>query len=308
MIWMILAGVALTHAPAAGSVDTTFAVPAMVRVEIENFAGDVVVRTWGKNEVRIASSRPLRDCAEGGQNRRSSERCAPSVRVSGSVVRIEGSGSWLGQGGSRITDYEVTIPAAAALRITGPYADVSVEGAGGDVTVETLRGDVRVKGGNGRIDLRSVQGEVSLEQARGRIALSAVNQGIRVSDVEGDITAEAVNGGVVLRRIRSSNVSASTINGEISYEGTLRDGGRYSLTTHNGDVVLTVPDGTNATFALATFNGEVESALPIRLTETHGGKRFSFTLGSGSARVELESFNGTIQLRRQGGGRNRTED
>jgi DUF4097 and DUF4098 domain-containing protein YvlB len=307
MIWMILAGVALTHAPAAESADTTFPAPPGARVEIENFAGDVVVRTWGKNEVRIVSSRPLRDCPRGGQNRGSAEPCAPSVRVSGSVVRIEG-GTWLGQGGSRITDYEVTIPATAALRINGPYADVSVEGAGGDVTVETLRGDVRVKGGNGRIDLRSVQGAVSLEQARGRIALSAVNQGIRLSDVEGDITAEAVNGAVVLRRVRSSNVSASTINGEISYEGTLRDGGRYAFTTHNGDVVLTVPDGTNATFALATFNGEVESALPIRLTETHGGKRFSFTLGSGSARIELESFNGTIQLRRPGGGRNRTEN
>src|SRR6185437_6260580 len=110
MIWMILAGVALTYAPAAVSADTTFPAPPGARVEIEHFAGDVVVRTWGKNEVRIASSRPLRDCAAGEQNRRSSERCAPSVRVSGSVVRIQGSGSWLGQGGSRITDYEVTIP------------------------------------------------------------------------------------------------------------------------------------------------------------------------------------------------------
>jgi DUF4097 and DUF4098 domain-containing protein YvlB len=266
------------------AMDTTFTIQADARVEIENFAGDVVVRTWNRNAVRVVASR--------------SERDRVQVRSTGAVVRIESGGA---RGPSRIVDYEVTIPATAALRVSGPFADVSIDGAGGDITVETVQGDVRVRGGNGQISLRSVEGAVSLERARGRISLSAVNDDIRGIQLDGEISAESINGDVRLEGIRSSNVSASTLNGTLTYEGTIRDQGRYALTTHNGDLVLVVPNGTNAAVSIATFSGRVESALPITLTETRRGQRFQFTIGNGSARIELESFNGTVYLKRPSG-------
>ena len=39
---------------------------------------------------------------------------------------------------------------------------------------------------------------------------------------------------------------------------------------------------------------------PVTLTETRKGKRFNFTVGSGSAQVSLESFQGTVRLVRPG--------
>ena len=63
----------------------------------------------------------------------------------------------------------------------------------------------------------------------------------------------------------------------------------------------------NATVSIATFNGEFESEFPVTLTEARKGKRFSFTLGSGSAQVTLESFQGTIRLVRPGTLRNRED-
>jgi hypothetical protein len=43
----------------------------------------------------------------------------------------------------------------------------------------------------------------------------------------------------------------------------------------------------------------------VQITEARPGKRFNFVTGSGSARVELESFDGSIQLvRRTAPGRN----
>jgi DUF4097 and DUF4098 domain-containing protein YvlB len=266
--------------------DTTFTIAAGARIEIENYAGDVVVRTWNRNAVRVVASRPDRDRVR--------------VRTTNAVVRIE---SDLKRGPSRTIDYEVTIPAAAALRVSGPYADVSIDGVGGDITVETVQGDVRVRGGNGQISLRSVQGSVSLEQARGRISLSAVNDDIRGTQLEGEISAETINGNITLAGIRSGSVSASTLNGTLSYEGTIRDQGRYALTTHNGDLVLTLPGDANAAISIVTFSGKVESALPITLTETRQGRRFQFTIGNGSARIELESFNGTVHLKRPGAAR-----
>jgi len=270
--------------------DTTLAVPAGARIEIENLAGDVIVRTWDRNAVRVTAS-------GGGAPR-------TAVRLAGAVLRVETDAR---RDARRPVDYALTIPATAALRVTGPFNDVSVDGAGGDVSVETVRGDVSVRGGNGAISLSSVQGSITLERARGRIRVSAVNDDIRVSDTTGDIVAEGVNGSIVLQGIESNSVEASTVNGSLSYDGTIRDGGRYRLTTHNGRIALGVPDRTNATFSVATFNGEIDSALPLSITQVRRGERFTFTLGSGSARVDLESFNGTIQLRRPGGARNQED-
>ena len=42
------------------------------------------------------------------------------------------------------------------------------------------------------------------------------------------------------------------------------------------------------------------ATLASRLSGTRKGKGFNFTLGSGSAQVTLESFQGTIQLVRPG--------
>jgi DUF4097 and DUF4098 domain-containing protein YvlB len=94
-------------------------------------------------------------------------------------------------------------------------------------------------------------------------------------------------------------VDANTVNGDISYEGTIRPNGRYRLATHNGDVTVVVPDGADALVSVSTFQGDFASDFPITLRERHG-KRFEFTLGKGSARLELESFQGTIELRRPG--------
>ena len=48
---------------------------------------------------------------------------------------------------------------------------------------------------------------------------------------------------------------------------------------------------------MSTYAGEFEAPFPIRLLRgTEPGKRFAFALGNGKAKVDLESFQGAIQL------------
>ena len=110
---------------------------------------------------------------------------------------------------------------------------------------------------------------------------------------------ETVNGDVQLQKVQSDNVEANTVNGDVVYDGTIRPNGRYRLVTHNGDITVTIAEGTSAVVSVSTFQGEFESAFPVTLTGRRG-KQFDFTLGSGSARIELESFAGTIRLERPG--------
>ncbi len=201
------------------------------------------------------------------------------------------------RGPPQSVDYDVTVPKGMALTLSGLYTDIKVTGVDAEISAETVQGEITVSGGSGYVSLKSVQGAVTLEGCRGRIEVSSVNEGVTVRGCNGDINAETVNGDIELTGIESSAVDASTVNGDITYEGALRDAGRYRLSTHDGDVNVTIPARSNASVTVATLNGDFESCFPVQLTGVTPRHRFTITIGSGSAKVELESFNGDIKLR-----------
>src|SRR5262249_19374441 len=147
----------------------------------------------------------------------------------------------------------------------------------------------------------SVQGSVTLRNAKGRIEVHSINQDVHVASSTGEIKAETVNGEIALEKVDATNLDASTVNGDVAYDGPIHDGGRYALSSHNGDITIAVAPTANASVAVSTFGGEFESDFPVTLTEGRKGKRFNFTLGKGGgAMIELESFQGTIRLARPG--------
>ncbi|PYQ98738.1 MAG: hypothetical protein DMF96_09720 [Acidobacteria bacterium] len=211
-------------------------------------------------------------------------------------------------GRPRSLDYTLSVPSWMAITVGGMYADVTMEGVGGDVSVETTHGDINVRGGSGFVSLKSVQGEITLEKAKGRIEVRAINEGIRLADISGDLSAESTNGSIILDRIDSGNVDLYTVNGNISYDGPIKDKGLYRLTTHNGLIAMPIPEKVNAMLTVRTYNGGFRSTFPLGSdTAERRNKRFTLTLGNGSAHVELESFGGTISLRRPGEPRPETE-
>ena len=277
----LLAVAAMIAAPLQDT-DTTFAVAPNARLNVSVMRGDLVIRTWNRNEIRVIAdhSRSMRIAVSGSSS---------SARVR---VRDE-------MGGMSDVDMEMTVPASMSIQVDGTFLDTDIDGVEGEVSVQTVQGDVTVRGGRGRVSLHSVQGDIVLSGAVGRIDVSSSNGEITLSNVDGEISAESLNGEVELRGIHSGNVEATTINGEISYDGTIEDNGRYRFETHNGDITLSVSPDVSATFTVSTFAGEFDSSFDITLTESSSqGKRLGFTLGRGSARVSLSSFGGTISLKR----------
>jgi hypothetical protein len=49
--------------------------------------------------------------------------------------------------------------------------------------------------------------------------------------------------------------------------------------------------------SIATFDGELVSDIPIQIEGDISKRRFSFTMGTGRALVELSSFDGEIRLK-----------
>ncbi|MGQ0560993.1 MAG: DUF4097 family beta strand repeat-containing protein [Gemmatimonadota bacterium] len=273
----------LAAALAQQQTDTTFAIRPGARVEVETFGGEINVKTWNRNEVRVQAAHGRRD--------------AINIDTRGNSVQIEAEGR---VGPAMAVNFTITVPPSVALDLSGVHTEISVEGVTGDVDAETVQGGIRVSGG-GRLDLESVEGEIVVDKARGRVSANTVNRGIRITNVIGDIEAETVNGPIVLRAVQASTVDLATVNGRIVYDGTMRDGGDYAITSHNGGVWVVVPDKAGVTVSISTFNGELDSTLPITLRGESGRKRsMNFVFGSGSARLDIESFGGDIHLRRPG--------
>ncbi len=258
--------------------DTTIIAGRGQRLQIDAHAGDVTVRAWKRDAVQIVTDED--------------ERSRVEIRSSPTLMSVRAGG----RHGVSSVDMEISIPAWMPLRVSGVYGDVTVTGVQSAVSVETVQGDVVVRGGGGSVDLQSVEGSVSLDGANGRLSLNSVNSDVRVSNSRGEVAAESVNGEILLDRVDAASVNASTVNGDVTYEGPIKNGGRYTLSSHNGDLTVALDQSANAAVSVSTFNGEFESSFPVTIRDTRRGKRFSFSLGTGSAQVDLQSFEGTIHL------------
>jgi DUF4097 and DUF4098 domain-containing protein YvlB len=272
---------ALVAAPMQDT-DTTFAVRAGGRLNLDTFEGSVSITTWNRATMRVQATHD------------------DDTRIE---IENRAGGVWLrgrSRQGPAEVDYQLTVPADMSLEISAHEGNVTIEGTRGEVQVNSVEGTITVNGGRGRIALTSVEGDITVIGADGRLSLTTVDGSITLRQVSGDIEANTVDGEITMNGVNGTNVDAKSVDGAITYNGTFKDGGHYSLGTHDGDVTVRVP-AINAAVSVSTFSGEFESDFPVTITGRTQRKRMDFTLGNGSARVELESFDGTISLRKGNG-------
>lgn len=277
----LLMVIALTMQQSARSdTDTSFAVIQGTRLKLHNQGGDIRVKAWDRDQVRIQADH--------------SSRTEVGVEVRGSVLELSARGR---RGLSSMIDYTITVPAWMAVDLGGMYADVSVEGTQAAIKVETLEGDIDVRGGADVVSLRTVNGRIDLVGANGRIDLNAISDDIAVADVKGDLVVESVSGDIDLRRVDARSVDAQTVSGDVVFEGRLTGTGNYSLLTHSGDVTVAVPEGTNASISVSSAGGDVSTSMNLQAERT-SRRRQTYRLGTGGATIEIETFNGDVDLLR----------
>lgn len=269
-------------APTAQQIDTVVPVPPGGRLDLELMQADVTVRTWDRAEVRVAARTGRVD-----------------VRVTDGVVKIRSDFARAGAGMMTPVALELTVPRDLGVGLDGQSLSADLRGMGGEVSVSTLQGTVRLEGGRRYVELHAMQGEVYCSGAEGRIDLETTNGSITATGVGGEIRAHSLNGQVTLRDARASAVDAYTLNGGIEYVGSIAAGGEYKLETHAGNVTVAIPERAGVTIEASTFGGAFESDFPVTLQKTEGGGRtVNLSLGDGKARMTLQSFGGTIRLRR----------
>ncbi|HEX5073601.1 MAG TPA: DUF4097 family beta strand repeat-containing protein [Gemmatimonadaceae bacterium] len=270
---------------AESRIDTTFAFDKNGSVDLTEVAGDVVVNAWNRNQARV------RAYAERGRIRSS----LSSSRLSLEVEPVRGR-----TGDSKL---EVWVPAGVRVVARSTSGDVTVKGTKGEVDARSTSGDVIVSDATNRITIESVSGDIRGSQLDGDVRSESVSGTIEIRDVSGPVRAETTSGDISLLGVTSRNAFATTVSGEVEYDGTVDKDGRYEFHSHSGDIRLEIPESSSAQFSVETFSGSLDSEFPITLQpgqrSTGRPRRFEFTLGSGSARITAESFSGDIVLARR---------
>lgn len=279
MLAVLLLGGLTTPLQARQPTDTTFAVEPGGQLSIDNHRGAVRILSWDRAAMRVVASHFPRIHIE-------IDRSATGVELEAESRR----------GAPYGIDYDITVPRKYSIGIDCDECSVLVQDVDGDIDVDNTRGDIVLRGGSGRREIDSFNGEIIVTGARGHVFAKTDNGSIRLSDITGDVSAESVSGEIQLTGIAADNVDAETVNGPVQYEGSLRNGGQYSLSTHYGSIRVTIPEDAGVDVNVSTLNGGVEADFPFQVRGALQHGEVSFVIGNGGARLDLESFNGTVQL------------
>ncbi|HXU48350.1 MAG TPA: DUF4097 family beta strand repeat-containing protein [Candidatus Binatia bacterium] len=262
---------ALTAAPVwARHIEKHFKVDAHPIVTIHNPNGIITIKAWTKQEVMVMSdqtSDAIEVEADQANNRVDITTHAISDTASPDDMRA---------------DYQVNVPEDADLQIHDDSGAVNVANVLGDMNVETIAAGVGMADTAGYTTVSTVNGSFQCLRCGGRIEVRSISGNIRLEDV------------------RSSDVLAQTSTGNIVFNGQYLPNGSYRLKDYSGVVEVRFSPADSFDLSATSLKGKVNNEAKLEPSH-HGflpriGNSLVGALNAGRARVEVTSFNGTINI------------
>jgi DUF4097 and DUF4098 domain-containing protein YvlB len=131
-------------------------------------------------------------------------------------------------------------------------------------------------------DVELVNGNLKVTGITGYLSLGTVNGSITATGMAGDAWVETVNGNLDLSFDKMSN------------------GQSVDLGSVNGAIVLRIPAKANAHVEAETLNGNVSNEFGLTVEKGQWvGRSMEGLLGSGGARITLETVNGSIDIKKR---------
>lgn len=129
--------------------------------------------------------------------------------------------------------------------------------------------------------------------------VATVNGDVDIVNIGGDVDVSSVNGTVSAERL-GGHVDLSTVNGRVSLVAD-HDVDSIKMHSVNGGVYLVLPKKIDARINAGTVHGHIRAPDGLEVEETHfTGSSMRGTMGKGGMKVDLNTVNGSIEIRRQG--------
>ncbi|MDE1154471.1 MAG: DUF4097 family beta strand repeat-containing protein [Acidobacteriaceae bacterium] len=175
-------------------------------------------------------------------------------------------------------DYEVSVPANAALNLRSGSGDVEAESVGRFLAASSGSGSVRGHGIHGPAELETGSGDIELEDtAPGNVKTRTGSGSIRVHGIDG-------------------NFQARTGSGDIEADGHLT--GASSLATGSGSVRLHLAASSRFNLEAATGSGSIRVNFPGYTQGNDTGSRHHLTtsINGGGDPIAIRTGSGDIEL------------
>jgi len=130
-------------------------------------------------------------------------------------------------------------------------------------------------------------------------SVETVNGNVSISGVSGKVAAESVNGDLEITGL-AGDVDLSTVNGSINAVfARLEDQQSVKVETVNGRVTINLPGDADVQISADTLNGGINASdFGLETDKGFVGSDLNGKIGSGSARLSIDTVNGAIKIRR----------
>ena len=270
-------------ASADESVDKSWDIEADGSVSIENIVGEIIIKAWDKNEVRLTGTL--------GDSVKELELSASASRISISVINRD-------QRNIDDSDLKLMVPAGVSLDASGVSANVEIGGMSNDkVAASSVSGDVEVQANSQWVSIESVSGNVEFRGETNRISAESVSGDVELSGIAGVIEATTVSGDMELAAGMIESGKFETVSGDITVDGEVSTDGRLTAESMSGDVTINLPGSQSGLFKAQSFSGRITSDFGEVSSSRHGpGSSLKSVVGNQSAEIRVESFSGNISL------------
>ena len=277
----------LTATAFAEEVDRTIDASSDGHVDVSNISGSVTVHGWTRDSVEVTGTL--------GRNVEELilERDGDKVLIKVKVPRRGGRGIE--------SDLRISVPQNSSLDVGAVSADIDVSDITGEQSLHTVSGDVTSEYAGADMTAESVSGDVEISgnNADGEVSASTVSGDVTLFRVSGKVEAESVSGDVIVDEGSFDRAELGTVNGEVIFQGELRDDGKLSVETINGSVEIDFIGDVSARFSVDTFNGGINNCFGPKAERTSKyapGWELEFSEGDGSGRVDVSTMNGRVSI------------
>ena len=186
--------------------------------------------------------------------------------------------------GSNLVDYTVLVPASAFVNLRSSDGTLRVQGLRGDIVLEAASGSVEVSEiSDAHVHVRTLSGPITLTDIR-----------------NSHLDVHSVDGNVDLRNVTGPSVEVNSGTGHISYDGDPGRLGEYFLSSHSGDLEVSIPASAWVNIKARSIKAQSDPEFSNSNSSFPTGEK-NLLLKPGMAvgsRVELRSFSGKIHLKR----------
>lgn len=176
--------------------------------------------------------------------------------------------------------------------------EIEISHSDDEITVETELGESDhwySRGSNSG----SVKYEVIVPEGTELDSVETVNGNVNISGVSGKVVAESVNGDLDISDL-AGDVGLSTVNGSIdAVFKMLDDEQRVKAETVNGRVTIKLPENADVEISADTLNGGIHASdFELEVEKGFVGSDLNGKIGNGSARLNIDTVNGAIKIRK----------